>query len=178
MRHSRRWRLVPGLLLCAGLVVTAAPMAGLQQASQANPAKLLLEEATKKEVVDGDLKGAIEVYQKIVALEGVPRATAARALLHLGQCYEKLGNAEARKAYERLVREFGDRPEEARLARGRLAALGGGDMAMRVRRVWAGPAGDLPGAVTRDGRYLTLQDWPSENLAIRPRNTPPARYGS
>ena len=167
MRHSRRWRLVPGLLLCAGLVVTAAPMAGLQQASQANPAKLLLEEATKKEVVDGDLKGAIEVYQKIVALEGVPRATAARALLHLGQCYEKLGNAEARKAYERLVREFGDQPEEARLARGRLAALGGGDMAMRVRRVWAGPAGDLPGAVTRDGRYLTLQDWPSENLAVR-----------
>jgi Tol biopolymer transport system component len=142
-------------------------MASLQQAQQPNPAKLLLEEATKKEVVDGDLKGAIETYQKIVALEGVPRATAARALLHLGQCYEKLGNAEARRAYERLVREFGDQPEEARLARGRLAALGGGDTAMRVRQVWAGPAGDLLGAVTRDGRYLTLQDWPSENLAVR-----------
>jgi Tol biopolymer transport system component len=167
MRHSSRTLLVPFLLLCAGFAITAAPMASLQQAQQPNSAKLLLEEATKKEVVDGDLKGAIETYQKIVALEGVPRATAARALLHLGQCYEKLGNAEARRAYERLVREFGDQPEEARLARGRLAALGRGDSAMRVRQVWAGPAGDLVGAVTRDGRYLTLQDWPSENLAVR-----------
>ncbi|MFO7692952.1 MAG: tetratricopeptide repeat protein [Vicinamibacterales bacterium] len=167
MRHSPRWRLAPDLVLCAGLIITTAPMASPQQAQQPISAKLLVEEATKQEVVDGDLKGAVETYQKIVALEGVPRATAARALLHLGQCYEKLGNAEARKAYERLVREFGDQPEEARLARGRLAALGGGDTAMRVRRVWAGPAGDLPVAVTRDGRSLTLQDWPSENLAVR-----------
>jgi Tol biopolymer transport system component len=174
MRHSRRWRLVPGRLLCAGLLVTAAPMASLQQAPQANSAKLLLEEATKKEVVDGDLKGAIETYQKIVALEGVPRATTARALLQLGQCYEKLGNTEARKAYERLVREFTDQPEEAKLARGRLAALGGSsavrngrDTAMRVRQVWAGPERDLLGAITRDGRYLTLQDWASQDLAVR-----------
>lgn len=167
MRHSSRTLPVPFLLLCAGLVAAAAPMASLQQAQQPSSTRLLLEEATKKEVVDGDLKGAIETYQKIVALAGVPRATAARALLHLGQCYEKLGNAEARKAYERLIREFADQPEEAGLARNRLAALGGRDTAMRVRQVWAGPAGDLHAAVTRDGRYLTLQDWPSENLAVR-----------
>jgi len=169
--------IVRGLLLCAALLITAAPMSGAPMGSvptngshtqqQPNPAKLLLEEATKKEVVDGDLKGAIETYQKILALEGVPRAVAARALLHLGQCYEKLGNTEARKAYERIVREFGDQPEEAKLARGRLAALGGRDTSMRVRRVWAGPFEDILGAVTRDGRYLTLQDWPSENLAVR-----------
>jgi Tol biopolymer transport system component len=140
--------------------------------------KLLLEEATKKELVDGDLKGAIETYQKIVALEGVPRAVVAKSLLHLGQCYEKLGNTEARKAYERLVREFADQPEEANTARERLAALGtrhdgpgGGDTGTRVRQVWAGSADDLLGGITRDGRYLTLQDWPSENVAVRDLTT-------
>jgi Tol biopolymer transport system component len=38
---------------------------------------------------------------------------------------------------------------------------------MVTRLVWAGPFEDLLGAPTRDGRYLTLQDWPSENLAVR-----------
>jgi len=163
MTHSLRWRLFPGLLLCAGLVLPAAS-AGPQREQQP---KLLLEEAGKKELVDGDLKGAIEIYQKILALEDVPRASVARALLHLGQCYEKLGSTEARKAYERLVREFADQSEETTAARARLAALGGQDTAMRVRQVWAGPQDDLLGAPTRDGRYLTCQDWPSENVAVR-----------
>jgi len=163
MTHPLRWRPLAGVLLCAGLLV---PVASAQGQQDQQPG-LLLEDATKKELVDGDLKGAIETYQRVLASQGVPRATAARALLRLGQCYEKLGNAEARKAYERLVREFSDQSAEANLARGRLAALGGRDTAMRVRQVWAGPVGDLLGGVTRDGRYMTLQDWPSENLAVR-----------
>jgi hypothetical protein len=163
MKHSLRWRLFPGLLLCAGLVLPAASAKG----PGGQQPKLLLEEATKKELVDGDLKGAIEIYQKILSLEGVPRASVARALLHLGQCYEKLGSTEARKAYERLVREFADQPEETTAARARLSALGGQDTAMRVRQVWAGPHDDLLGAPTRDGRSLTCQDWPSENLTVR-----------
>jgi Tol biopolymer transport system component len=167
MRHSSGPLHVAILLLCAAPVMAAGSAAATPRQQQPDPARLLMEEATKKEVVDGDLKGAVEAYQKILALAGAPRAVVARALWHLGQCYEKLGDTEARKAYERLVREFADQPEEAKLARGRLAALGGRDTAMRVRRVWAGPAGDLLGAVTRDGRYLTLQEWPSENLAVR-----------
>ena len=163
MRHSLQWRLISGLLLCAGLLLLAA-FAAVQKEQQS---KLLLEQATKKELIDGDLKSAIETYQQILNLQDAPRAVVAKALLHLGQCHEKLGNTEARKAYERLVRDFADQPEEVRAARGRLAALGGRDTAMRVRQIWAGPLEDLLGAPTRDGRYLTLQDWPSENLAVR-----------
>lgn len=36
-----------------------------------------------------------------------------------------------------------------------------------TRQVWAGPFDDLLGAPTRDGRYLTLQDWESQDLAVR-----------
>ncbi len=56
--------------------------------------QLLLEEAAKKELVDGDLKGAIEIYQRILKMEGTPRSITARTLLRLGQCYEKLGTTE------------------------------------------------------------------------------------
>jgi Tol biopolymer transport system component len=166
MRHALRRRLIPGMLLCAGLLWPVSA-----QVQKEHQPALLLEEAAKKELVDGDLKGAIETCQRILGLAGVPRAVVARALLHLGQCYEKLGDTEARKAYERIVREFADQPEEATQARARLAALGGRDTAMQVRQVWAGPHDDFLGAPTRDGRYLTLQDWDTEDLAVRDLTT-------
>ena len=70
-------------------------------------------------MVDGDLKAAIELYKKIA--QSGNRAAAAKALVRMGQCYEKLGDAEARKAYERVVREFGDQTEAVAEARKRLA---------------------------------------------------------
>jgi len=176
MRHSLHWRLIPGLAFCAALVVATAPITGAltagptaaPAAQQPDQARLLLEEATKKEVVDGDLKGAIDAYQKILTLQGAPRAATAKALLGLGQCHEKLGNAEARSAYERLVRDFADQPEEMTMARARLAALGGRANGMRVRQVWAGLAPEgLFGSVTRDGRYLPLMDGATSELMLR-----------
>ncbi len=167
MKDSFRWRLTFGLSLCAVFVLLPA-FAVVQKEQQS---KLLLEQAAKKELIDGDLKGAIETYQQILNLQGVPREVTAKTLLHLGQCYEKLGNVEARKAYERLVREFADQVAESKLARARLAALGTRDSAMRVRQVWAGPDEGLLGAPTHDGRYVTLQDWPREDLAVRDLST-------
>jgi Tol biopolymer transport system component len=161
MSGPLRRRTVRVSFLVAGLALAA-----LASAQKEDPG-LLLEKATKLELVDGDLKGAIATYERILGVQGVPRTVAARALLHLGECHEKLGHAEARKAYERLVRDFADQTEEAGRARARLAALGERDTAMRVRQVWAGPDDDLLGAPTRDGRYLTLQDWDSEDLAVR-----------
>ena len=165
MSGPLRWRLICGSFLVVGFALVAFTSA------QKEDPQLLLEKAGKLELVDGDLKGAIAIYEGILGSQGVPRAVAARALLHLGECHEKLGHAEARKAYERLVREFADQEEEAGRARARLAALGEPDRAMKVRQVWAGPDDDLLGAPTRDGRYLTLQDWDSEDLAVRDLTT-------
>ena len=69
-----------------------------------------LQSAINKEVVEGDLKGAIEQYKAIATLPGAGRATVATTLLRMGQCYEKLGNAEARTAYERVVRDTAINP--------------------------------------------------------------------
>jgi hypothetical protein len=48
-------------------------------------------------ILVGDLNAAIEQYKKIVALPGSSRTVAAQALIHLGQCYEKLGEAQVKE---------------------------------------------------------------------------------
>jgi hypothetical protein len=80
-----------------------------------------LEGAIAKEQVDGDLKTAIAIYQKIAGESSAPRNVSAKALLHLARCYEKLGQ-QAQTVYRQIVRDFRDQPEAAQ-ARARLAAL-------------------------------------------------------
>jgi len=153
-----------------GAALLAVFLAAFLAAGQKNDqAELALKAAIKTETVDGNLKGAIEQYKKITAQSGAGRATVATALLRMGQCYEKLGNAEtreARKAYEQVVREFGDQAEAAAEARTRLAALTGasaspGGSTLVVRRVWKG----LGHKVSADGRFISFTDMGS-NLAI------------
>ena len=131
-------------------------------------AEAQLQAAITKETVEGDLKGAIELYQKLA--DGSDHAVAAKALVRMGQCYEKLGNAEAMKAYERVVHEFSDQKEMVAAARARLAALAGGAGApgsstLTMRRIWAGV--DVSGKVSPDGRYVSFTDWETGDVAIR-----------
>ena len=99
------------LVLLTGLICAALSPGYLASQAQDNKAEVALQAAIKTETVDGSLKGAIEQYKKIAAQPGAGRATVATALLRMGHCYEKLGEAqakEARAAYERVVRDFGD----------------------------------------------------------------------
>src|SRR5260221_14505159 len=102
-------------LLVANLMLSAALLAAAQKTPES-----MLGAALHQEEVQGDLKGAIAAYQKVVSTSGVSRKTAAEALVHMGQCYEKLGDVESRKAYERVVREYAEQKEAAALARARL----------------------------------------------------------
>ena len=71
-------------------------------------AEVQMKAAQQKAEVEGDLKGAIEAYKKVVAAAGSNRALAAEALVRMADCYEKLGDAEARNVYERIVRDYAD----------------------------------------------------------------------
>jgi len=146
-----------------GLALAAAPRKSDQQ-------ELSLQKAIQTETVDGDLKSAIEQYKKIA--QGRDRAVAAKALVRMGECYEKLGDAEARKAYERVVRDFGDQKDLAETARTRLAALerAGGlsyPPGITLRKVWALSHGYLVGSPSPDGRYHSFADWDTGDLFLR-----------
>jgi len=114
------------LIVLALSIVLSPPDTAAQKSQSAD---VLLGAALHQEEVEGNLEAAIEMYKKLLAEFPGNRPLAAKAQLHLGLCYEKLGEAqakEARAAYERVVREFADQAEIVAQARVRLAALAGG----------------------------------------------------
>jgi len=151
------------LVLLTGLLCAALSAGYLASQAKDTKAEVALQAAIKTETVDGDLRGAIEQYKKIAAQPGAGRATVATALLRMGQCYEKLGDAEtreARKAYEQVVREYADQAGIVAQARARLAALGGpgGAGGLVTRRVLTDASG-VGGVLTADGKYIRGIDW-------------------
>jgi Tol biopolymer transport system component len=121
-----------------------------------SPAERTLGAAQHKEEAEGDLAGAIAGYRKAVAQAGANRATAARAQLRLGFALEKLGDANARAAYEQLLRTYGDQKPEAAQARLRLAGLSSPRSAGGVtqRTILRAPA--FPGEPSPSGRHFPI----------------------
>jgi Tol biopolymer transport system component len=167
--HRRHWILAT---ILGGILAAAFPLIG-----QGDDPEVLYEAAKKKEVVDGDLDAAIAMYRELLEKAGANRSLTASTLLRLGDCYEKLGGAEARKAYERVVRDFGDQKDLAATARTRLSALGRPpeSAGISVRRVFE----DLPGeasAVSPDGRYMIhFEDRTTSNYMVRDLETGQSR---
>ncbi len=154
------------------LALVAILLAGPQAmtAQSAAQADKLLATAQQKATVEGDLKGAIEMYRKIAGEAGTNRPLAVRALLAMADCYEKLGQRDAAVVYERIVREFSDQSDSVSLARTRLSAMqntprppGG----QTVRQAWSGAGVDPMGTPSADGRYLSFTDWETGDLAVR-----------
>ncbi|UCC84476.1 MAG: PD40 domain-containing protein [Gemmatimonadota bacterium] len=86
-------------------------------------AEELYQAGLYQEEVQGNLESAIDLYRRI--LEDFPdnRALGAKAQLHVGLCYEKLGLQEARQAYRRVIDEYPGYADEVAVARDRLASL-------------------------------------------------------
>ena len=150
-------------------LVLALMLVGVWSGYAQQSAGQLFQAGLYKEEVEGDLERAIEIYQKIVEEYPANRSVGAKALLHIGLCYEKLGNVEAQQAYARVLQDFGDQTEVVAKARIRLAALGQ-PPGVVVRPVWA-PADDISGMPSPDGRYLSFTHWNSANLAVRDLTT-------
>jgi Tol biopolymer transport system component len=145
--------------------VLAAASVALGSAQQRSQAEIDLQAAIRTESVNGDLAAAIRQYTAIVNAHQSERAVVATALLHMADCYQKMGDAESRRIYERLVREFADQTEAVATARARLG--GPAQPAARSTRgdraLWTGPEVDLFGTVSPDGRYLSYTDWATTN---------------
>jgi Tol biopolymer transport system component len=104
--------------------VIAAGAGGTRaRARQAEPAELAFEAARKTEVVDRDLRGAAAKYQEVAARYSSNHAVAASALVRLAGIYEQLGQPDARVTYQRIVREFGDVPAAAAIARTKMVGM-------------------------------------------------------
>jgi len=110
---------ITSLIIAATLSITSSGVV-----AEDKKADELLQSGLTRETVQGDLKSAIELYEKAVKEAGSNHAIAAKAQLRLANAYRKQGNAQAHAAYERLVRDFGDQPEAGE-AREQLAIMDG-----------------------------------------------------
>ncbi len=127
-------------------------------------ADTILQRAIRKETIEGDLKGAIELYREAARQAGKDRTTAAKALVRMGTCFEKLGDAEARKAFEQVVREYADQKESVVEARRHLAAKEpSAPTGVTAQRLWVGGHdGRYYRAIAPDGRLAIFSGPASE----------------
>ena len=109
------------IVLCLS-IFCAFYLAGTSTSHQQTAGELY-EKALYYEEAQGDLQKAIDLYKRVLEQFPENREVAAKAQLHIGLCYEKLGHTEAVKAYELVVQNFADQKEPASTARARLAAL-------------------------------------------------------
>lgn len=157
------------LFICLlGLLFLSSGLSSQQTAAELFEKALYLEEA------QGDLQKAIGVYEKILTQHPDDREIAAKAQLHIGLCYEKLGLEEAQKAFQKVVENYPDQAAAVKVAREKLSALTRaraliekGREELTIRQVWSGPGVDILGAVPPDGRYLSFVDWETGDLAMR-----------
>ena len=87
---------------------------------------VLLRSAIEKEEVDGDLQGAIHLYQQIIEKFSGNKAIAAQAQLQIGLCHEKLGqknSKQAQDAFQKVIDNYPSQSEEVRIAKERLSRL-------------------------------------------------------
>ncbi len=168
-RIKATWLLI--LTLGAGLALAGS-------AQQEEDPGVLLRAAIEKEEVEGDLQGAIALYQKIIADYRDDRSTAAKAQLRIGLCYEKLGFEEAPKAFQKVIDNYPDQTEAVTRARIKLAALTKVkavvqkvDQDLSIQRVWSDRGTSILGDISRDGKYLSFTNWDTGDLAIRDLTT-------
>jgi Tol biopolymer transport system component len=99
------------------LVVLASSLRSQQSAAE------MFEKALYTEEAQGDLQKAIGLYKQILDRFPDSREVAAKSLLHIGMCYEKLGKEEAQGAYQKILQDYADQVAIAKDARARLVSL-------------------------------------------------------
>jgi Tol biopolymer transport system component len=146
------------------LLVGISLLAVLSATPQAQAPEVRLRAAQQKETVEGDLQTAIKMYRTLADDKTTTPDVAAQSLLRLGRCYERIGNTEARKAYERIVAQYAGQDAAVAEAKTRLAAMPanglnaavGGVSARKVAVSLGGSASNLSPTVTQDGRYTAV----------------------
>lgn len=105
------------LITVVCLILTNTKIFAQQTATQLYEKALYMEEAK------GELQQAIDLYQQILKDNPENRQVSAKALLHMGMCYEKMGLKQAWGMYEDVINKYSEQTDEVSTARKRLANL-------------------------------------------------------
>ena len=146
------------------LMATVVVLGATALAQPARPPEVALQAAIRTETIDGDLRKAIQQYEAVA--KGSDRVAGAQALLRMADCYQKLGDAQARSTYERLVRDFAEQTQAVATARGRLGASGASGAAVVARQLWTTTLFNQV-TIASDGRTAAIKNPNSSEIQIR-----------
>jgi Tol biopolymer transport system component len=110
--------------LCFALIAAFVLICFPSFAQQNNKAENLYQEGLMQMEGRGNYQKALEIFGRIMKEFANDRRAAAKAQFQTGVCYEKLGKAEAQKAYEQTIAKYPDQADLVAQARARLSALG------------------------------------------------------
>ncbi len=139
-------------------------------------AEELLPKAMQLEEVKGELEEAIIIYETIVNDFSNNREYAAKAQLHIGMCYEKIGKKQAAEAYNKVIEQFADQQQSADIAKKRLQYLNAlaldierteelkGGARVMAELIYPDP--HMTGDITPDGKFVSDVDWTQGNMRI------------
>jgi len=135
----------------------------------------LFHQAVHLEEVKGNLQAAIPLYQR-VARESNDRSLAAKAQLHIGLCYEKLGQEkvqQAQEAFQKVLDTYPSETDMVKVARGKLtillkaqSATREGGRKMETRRVLSIKDRYFWHQVSPDGRYIASFDYDEMSVVV------------
>jgi Tol biopolymer transport system component len=154
-------QLAQGILMAviAALFLMISPIAG----QNISDAERQYREALHKQQVEGDLNGAVKMYQSLIDAKTTDRVVKAKALRQLAIAYEALGKeSDALSSYEQIVKGFSDQPavEEARrkIAEQRQSAT----PVMTLRKIE--PGASVQNVIATDGKRAIY--WDSTNTKL------------
>ncbi|MFC2083601.1 tetratricopeptide repeat protein [Bacteroidota bacterium] len=132
-------------------------------------AEELYQSALYAEEVEGNLNDAIKIYKKIISDFSENRPITAKALIQMGKCYEKLGDAEAKKAYSQVINDFSEQLQQVSEARVRLSALRKSsekvtESGISMQKICSVTL-DI-GDKSPDGRYFVYSNWDTGNKGL------------
>lgn len=152
----------------AAALLLGATTVILAQGQQGDSPDVVLKMAMNRELVDGDIKAAIERYRDIATRYRTSRRNvAAQALLLMAASYERLGSREAGKAYEEILRDFPDQRDAVVTARAKLDAAarpGTNTAALTTQRVLE--TSQPWDRISPDGRYVARPESRTGNLVL------------
>jgi len=167
MKSNKKILIILMFTVC-GLVLICNSLSSQQTAGELFEKALYLEEA------QGDLQKAIELFDQILKQFPDNREIAAKAQLHIGLCFEKLGLQEAPKAFQKVLDDFPEQKEAVKMAQEKLSVFRKAQSVVtktekefNIRKIWANPLTDTCGAPSPDGKFLSFVDWMTGDLAIR-----------
>ena len=147
-----------------------------------NPQKTLLERGKYLMETEGDLEGAIAVFGEIIKKYPKDRIVAAQAQLFIGLCYERMGRAEAKRAYQNVINNYSGSGEIVQIAQKRLLGLMPKSPPKRDQiyglqtefsrtKLKETESGIPFDAISPDGKFFTYVDWYTGDLAVFDRDT-------